>query len=138
MVDWEQVGAHYAISSLFENYPDQAKIYCYGAERTEDKVFNAGMAKMSVGQVKLTSEVTRESATLSYGVLHMGDHNVKAGVRRLDGDEAPQNLTQEAVEPFLRADFPEVIRLIDRRFGDARYSIRSLFRDEQRQILDQM
>jgi hypothetical protein len=138
MVDWEQVGAHYAVSSLFENYPDQTKIYCYRADRSGQQVFHAGMAKMAVGQVKLTSEVSRESATLSYGVLHMGDHNVNGAVRRSLGDEAEQILTREAVEPFLRADFAEVIRLLDRRFGEANYSVRSLFRDEQRKILDQI
>ena len=138
MVDWEQIGAHYAISSLFENYPDQAKIYCYDADRTVNQVFHAGVAKMALGQVKLTSEVTRESAALSFGVLHMGDHNVNGGVRRSLGDEAEQIVTREAVEPFMRADFAEVIRLMDRRFGGPNYSLRSLFRDEQRRVLDQI
>jgi alpha-amylase/alpha-mannosidase (GH57 family) len=138
MVDWEQVGAHYAVSSLFENYPDQTKIYCYHAERKDIQVFQAGAAKMAVGEVKLTSEVTHESALLSFGVLHMGDHNVNGGVRQSLGDEAEQILTREAVEPFLRADFAEVIRLMDRRFGEPNYSLRSLFRDEQRKVLDQI
>ena len=42
MVDWEQVGAHYAISSLFENYPEQAKIYCYRTERKDYQSFQGG------------------------------------------------------------------------------------------------
>ena len=138
MVAWEQVGAHYAVSSLFENYPEQAKVYCYGAERKAYQIFEAGMAKMAVGQVKLTSEVTRESAVLSFGVLHMGDHNVNGGVREFLGDEAEEILTREAVEPFLRADFGAVIRLMDRRFGESNYSLRSLFRDEQRKVLDRI
>jgi hypothetical protein len=32
-------------------------------------------------------------------------------------------------------DIPEVVRLLDRRFGDRIYSLRSLFRDEQRRIV---
>jgi Domain of unknown function (DUF3536) len=91
-----------------------------------------------VGQVNLTSEITRESALFSFGVVHMGDHNINGGVREFLGDEAEQILTREAVEPFLRADFPEVIRIMDRRFGKSNYSLRSLFRDEQRQVLDQI
>jgi alpha-amylase/alpha-mannosidase (GH57 family) len=138
MVDWERVGAHYAVSSLFANYPEQTKIYCYRADRKDYQVFEAGMAKMAVGQVNLTSEITRESALFSFGVVHMGDHNINGGVREFLGDEAEQILTREAVEPFLRADFPEVIRIMDRRFGKSNYSLRSLFRDEQRQVLDQI
>jgi hypothetical protein len=40
------------------------------------------------------------------------------------------------VEPFMRADFAEVIRIFDRRFGESNYSVSSLFRDEQRKVLD--
>jgi hypothetical protein len=36
------------------------------------------------------------------------------------------------------ADFPETIRRIDRHFGSASYSLRSLFKDEQRRILNEI
>ncbi len=136
MVDWERVGAHYAVSMLFEDYPAQAKIYCFLAEREDYQIFEAGVAKLAVGRVKLTSEITRESSVLSFSVLHMGDHNVNGGVRKFLGDEAYRALTQEAKDPFSRADFAEVIRIMDRRFGESNYSVRSLFRDEQRKVLD--
>jgi len=136
VVDWERVGAHYAVSCLFDNYPEQMKLYCFTSKREDYQVFTAGAAKMAVGRVRLTSDVTWETGVLSFGVLHMGDHNVNGGVRKFLGDEAYRDLTREAVEPFQRADFAEVIRLMDRRFGESNYSVRSLFRDEQRKILD--
>jgi alpha-amylase/alpha-mannosidase (GH57 family) len=136
MVDWERVGAHYAVSMLFENYPGKEKIYCYLAEREDYQIFEAGVAKMAVGRVKLTSEITRDSSVLSFGALHMGDHNVNGGVGKFHGDEAYRALIQEAKEPFTRADFAEVVRIMDRRFGGSNYSVRSLFRDEQRKVLD--
>jgi alpha-amylase/alpha-mannosidase (GH57 family) len=138
MVNWERVGAHYAVSSLFENYLEQTKIYCFTAERQDYHLFEAGLAKMAVGRVKLTSEITRESTVLSFGVLHMGDHNVNGSVRRFLGEGDNQAETSEVMEPLKRADFAEVIRLMDRRFGEASYSLRSLFRDEQRKILHQI
>ncbi len=136
MVDWERVGAHYAISSLFESYPEQMKIYCFMAEREDYQVLEAGMAKMAVGRVKLISEITRESSALGFGVIHMGDHNVNGGVQKYLSAESYQALIHEAAEPLTRADFAEVIRLMDRRFGESHYSVRSLFRDEQRKTLD--
>ncbi len=136
MVDWERVGAHYAISSLFESYPEQTKIYCFMAEREDYQILEAGMAKMAVGRVKLISEITRESSALGFGVIHMGDHNVNGGVQKYLSDESYQALIHEAAEPLTRADFAEVIRLMDRRFGESHYSVRSLFRDEQRKTLD--
>jgi alpha-amylase/alpha-mannosidase (GH57 family) len=137
MVGWEQVGAHYAVSSLFESYPEQTKIYCYQTERRDYQSFEAGIAKLAVGQVQLTSEITRESALLNFCVLHLGDHNVNCGVQEFRGDK-PNQLTREVVEPFLRGDFAEVIRFMDRRFGESNYSLRALFRDEQRKVLGQI
>ena len=138
MVDWEQIGAHYAVSSLFERYPELAKIYCYRTEQRDYQIFEAGLAKLAMGQVKLTSEITWESIVLNFGVLHMGDHHVNCGVQEFLGDVPDPSLTREAVEGFRRADFAEVIRFMDRRFGESNYSLWSLFRDEQRKVLAQI
>ncbi len=43
--------------------------------------------------------------------------------------------TAEAAGYVQRADFPQVIRLLDRFFGHAGYSLTSLFGDEQRRIV---
>jgi len=138
MVDWEKLGAHYAISSMFEAYPEQARVYCYRAEREDYRNFEAGKARLGIGRVKLTSDITLESAVLSFGVLSLGDHNVSGGVREFQGHEAYEALAEEVAEPFVRADFPEVLRLMDRQFGESNYSIRTLFRDEQRKILSRI
>ncbi len=135
-VDFERVGAHFAVSSLFEDFSDKTKSYCFEAEQQDYQVFSAGLAKMAVGRLKLTSEITRESELLTFGVLHMGDHNVNGGVRKFLGADAYHELKREVVDPFMRADFAEVIRIMDRRFGESNYSVSSLFRDEQRKVLN--
>lgn len=135
-VDWERVGAHYAVSSLFESYPEQTRIYCFTAEREDYQRIEAGSASIAVGRIKLTSEITRESTVQTFGVLHMGDHNVNGGVRKFRGKEQYEALAREVTEPFTRADFAEVIRIMDRHFGKSTYSVRSLFRDEQRKVLN--
>jgi hypothetical protein len=134
-VDLEKVGAHYAISSLFESYPKQARIYGYTADREDYERFEAGRANLLVGRATIRSQVTWESARLSFGVLHFGDHNLNGGVRHFRSDDAYASLVEELTEPFSRADFPAVIRLLDKHFGTPTYSLRSLFRDEQRRIL---
>jgi len=63
---------------------------------------------------------------------------INCGVQESLGDEADPSLAREAVEAFRRADFAEVIRFMDRRFGESNYSLWSLFRDEQRKVLEQI
>jgi hypothetical protein len=61
---------------------------------------------------------------------------VSGGIREYQGEEAYQALTGEIAEIFQSADFPEIIRAVDRNFGAGVYSLKLLFRDEQRKILD--
>jgi alpha-amylase/alpha-mannosidase (GH57 family) len=136
IVDWQRLAAHYAVSSLFESYGERTKIHCFQAERQDYALYAAGVARMAVGRVELTSEVTRDGAELSFAAVHLGDHNVFAGVRQLMGDDAYRALKQEVLEPFMRGDFSDVIRIMDRSFGGSNYSVRSLLRDEQRKVLD--
>jgi alpha-amylase/alpha-mannosidase (GH57 family) len=135
-VDLTKVAAHFAISSLFEDYAEHTKIYCYWVDIEDYHSCFAGRPRLEVGRVKVTSEITTESAVMSLGVLHFGDHNVNAGVRQYAGEEAYQQMVQEVSQTFTSADFPEVIRLLDKHFGTSTYSLKNLFRDEQRKVMD--
>jgi hypothetical protein len=99
-------------------------------------VYGAGQLRM--GRVRVRSQITGASAAFAYAVLHFGDQNVTAAVQPLlPGDEAALRALEEAASLAIgMGDIPEVIRLIDKRFGPERYSLSSLFGDEQRRILE--
>jgi hypothetical protein len=44
-------------------------------------------------------------------------------------------MARDASAAFERADFPEAVRVMDRHFGSSNYSLKTLFRDEQRKLL---
>jgi alpha-amylase/alpha-mannosidase (GH57 family) len=136
MVDLPQVAVHYAVTSLFQDYPNPAPVYCYSVERQNGRTFQAGRARLSIGKVRVASSLTGDADLLSFGVLHFGDHNLNAGVRQFRGDEAYAALLAEAGKAFEHGDIAQAIRLLDRDFGGVSYSLRSLFRDEQRRVLD--
>ncbi len=138
IMDREKVAAHYAVSSLFESYPKEARIYSFTVVQEDRQLFTAGNARLVIGRIKVIFEITRNSDTVTYGVLHMGDHNLNCGVRFYQGSEPYELDLKELEEAFGRADFPDVIRIMDRHFGESNYSLKSLFRDEQRKILAQI
>jgi (1->4)-alpha-D-glucan 1-alpha-D-glucosylmutase len=138
MIDWERIGAHYGVSSLFDSPSAQARVFCFDAEREDLQSFEVGKARLIVGRARLTSVITRESRGLNFGVLHLGDHNVNGGVHEFQGEAAYDALTRELSATFQKGDFAEIIRLMDREFGESTYSLRSLFRDEQRAVIDRL
>ena len=85
----------------------------------------------------VASTITGDAKSLSFAVLHFGDQNITAAVKAYaDTDAAAfEAFAAEAAGHVQRADFPEVIRQIDRFYGHADFSITSLFRDEQRRIV---
>src|SRR5947207_9835153 len=95
-----------------------------------------GKSQLIVGHAEISSRITLESSHVTFGVLHLGDHNLTAGVRKYLSPDVYQQLIAEASLAFSRADIPQLIRLLDRHFAGVSYSLKSLFRDEQRRILD--
>jgi Domain of unknown function (DUF3536) len=137
-VGLEQVAAHYAISSIFSNYPEEAELFCYRVRRLAYDVMPSGRVRMAIGKVYLWSSITGEADTFVFAVLHFGDQNITAVVKRYDESQATahEEFFRAAKAAAIRADFPEVVRNFDRYFDGHTYSIQSLFRDEQRRILD--
>ena len=136
MVDLKKVGAHYAISSLFEDYADHPAVFCYRVDQQEYQTTEAGLAKLAAGVVTITSEITRESEEIDFGVLHFGDHNVSCGIRNHQGDDHYRQFRDEVFGTFERADFPSTIRALDKHLPAHKFSLTSLFHDEQRKVLD--
>jgi alpha-amylase/alpha-mannosidase (GH57 family) len=135
-VDLVKVGAHYAMSSLFEPYAEKAGISCFTADQEVYERGEAGKVKLAVGRVKVRSEITAEEERLCFGVLHWGDHNLSGCVKECSENEPDEITLKEILDTFGRAAFPETLQLLERHFGPSMYSIGSLFRDEQRKILD--
>ncbi|MFZ5597280.1 MAG: DUF3536 domain-containing protein [Bacillota bacterium] len=135
MVDLTKVGAHYAICLLYETYDDHSGTYCYDVKREDSRSRLAGAAKILVGRAKVISQITRESATINFGVVNMGNHIVNCGVKEYTGEEDYKRVSEDLIGAFDRGDYPGVVRALDRYFGGANYSIKGLFRDKQRLII---
>ncbi len=135
--DLLRVGAHYSISSIFEKCPEEEiKAFNYTAKSDLCGKIKAGKLTLTVGKVNITSAITWEKQTISFAVLHLGDHNISGGVKEFAGDEDFLVMQDEIKKAFEKADVPEVIRLMDKHFGSHIYSIWHLFKDEQRKVLN--
>jgi alpha-amylase/alpha-mannosidase (GH57 family) len=137
-VDYLRLGAHYAVSSLFEEYPRATNIAHYSASAEVCHRDEAGQRKLAVGKVTLKSAVTLEERTVCYAVLHLGDQNLTAGVREFDGESRFERTCRGIREAFAKGDMTAAIRLIDRDFGTRSYSLWHLFKDERRKVLGQI
>jgi alpha-amylase/alpha-mannosidase (GH57 family) len=136
----DQVGAHYAISSVFRSYPEDGELFCFDLHRDAYESFTSGRGKVALGRANIRSRITEEAEDICFAVLHLGDQNLSAAIRpyskRTPADlDAFTAFSAEIDAATRRANLPAVIRLIDRFFGTLAYSLTSLFADEQHHIL---
>jgi alpha-amylase/alpha-mannosidase (GH57 family) len=133
----EQVAAHYAISSVFSSFADETELFCYRVRRISYNIHSSGRGRLALGGAHIESAITGQEQSFSFAVLHFGDQNITAAVKACEESNATEfeEFSAEAEEQVAKADFPEVIRLIDRYYGHVDYSLSSLFTDEQRRIV---
>jgi Domain of unknown function (DUF3536)/Glycosyl hydrolase family 57 len=139
-LDLESVGAHYAISSIFRSYPDAGNIFCFDVHRHSYDIFTSGRGRFAVGRATLCSRITEECEDICFAVLHLGDQNLSAAVKRYTPQDANaqskwETFITNASNSIRHANLPELIRFIDGYFDSTLYSLTSLFADEQHRIL---
>ena len=138
IIDLQRVAAHYAVSSLFEEYPEKTEIFCYEIENIDRDFKEAGRQKIIIGKVLMRSKITFEEKIISFAFLHLGDHNINGGVRESLSDDRYLRMAKNLNQAFARLNIAEIILLIDKYFGMHNYSLWHLFKDESRTVFNKI
>ncbi|MDP8266883.1 MAG: DUF3536 domain-containing protein [Candidatus Aceula meridiana] len=132
-----RVGAHYAVSSLFEEYPQENRIYCYTVRTETYRKQEKDRLKLSIGKGWVRSDITLDKTPVFFVGMHLGNHNIIRGVDQMK-EGTYEQAEKEILEAFVAKRIPETTRLIERYFGPQNYSIQDLFRNEQQKILNEV
>ena len=137
-LDLLSIGGHYAVSSLFEDYPETIRIGEYTAQSQFNEIVESSSLRLALGKAIIRSDTLWEEETISYAVLYFGDHNLNGGVRPFADESTFKAMQNDIRDTFLRGDIPQVIRLMDMHFGDHNYSLWHLLRDKKREVLNRI
>ncbi|HEX7680073.1 MAG TPA: DUF3536 domain-containing protein [Thermoanaerobaculia bacterium] len=138
-IDLRRVAAHYAVASLFDNFAHDDRVYCYRVRQNDFESFRAGRARMAIGSITVTSLITREESSFEFTVIHLGETELTGGVRPAAKPEYYEAMKRDLGEDLRVNGISSVIRVLDEYFaGVPLLSIRALFRDEQRRILNML
>ena len=131
------VGAHFAIGSCLSGW-ERAARFIARVTLARGCSSGVGAGEPGAGKGGDPFDITREREEVSFGVLHFGDQNVIAGVRGFRSEQEFKNSARELRDSFQLADLPAVLRLLDKHFDGATYSLRSLFRDERQKVVSKI
>ncbi|NTW49767.1 MAG: DUF3536 domain-containing protein, partial [Chlorobiales bacterium] len=136
VVDLYRVGAHFAVSSLFEDYEDKTEIYSYTTVSDRYEREDTGVRKLATGRVALRSNITLDEKVLMYAAVHLGDQNLYGGICEFTDEAAFVKMQTDVKDAFQKSDSSQVIQLINTHFGANHYSLWQIFRDESRKVFD--
>jgi alpha-amylase/alpha-mannosidase (GH57 family) len=134
-ISFEQVAAHYAISSLFTTYTREQQIYCYNTQQLDYKIGHIGTLTLAVGRVQLTSEITREQMDFVFAVLHLGGWDFHCCLKPFAGRLVYNELKQQLFEALQQASAAQVILEMVKVFGEQSLSLQDLFAEERQRIM---
>ncbi|GAG95254.1 unnamed protein product, partial [marine sediment metagenome] len=139
MINLYRVGAHVALSSIFEEYcKEGTNVYSYYATVEDREHLDAGVQQLASGRATIQSTITLEKVVIDMVALYLGDHNLFVALGTRMADKQFQELHEKVNEAFKKGDNNEVMRLMNLSFGDKNYSISHLFKDQQRKIINRL
>jgi hypothetical protein len=138
--DLLRAGAHFAVSCLFVPgeekacSPERCAFSSYRISGCSLERKESGNNRYALGYLRIMSETTFEEDDLFVAALYRGGRDVLCGVAR-KAAPAGGNGVRERLEAALRDEDEQA--LVDF-FGHNVYSLRHLFKDEQRRILNRI
>jgi hypothetical protein len=135
VVDLRRVIAHYAITGLFDEHPDDARIYAYRVERLDHARESYDATELRVAHVRVRSEITGEAREAMYAVLHFGGHDFACGVRGWEDLPSYETMKTDLMRRYARLSVTDMVRGLDEYFPREQYSLTHLFLEERRRVL---
>lgn len=134
-INFKQVAAHYAMSSLFVNYPQQQRIYCYDVEQLDYQKQQMGMLTLAVGQISLVSEISWESNHFVFAVLHLGGWDFHCCIQTFTGRSAYTKLKEKLFAILKQASVVQLVLEMSKLFDQHSFGLQHLFAEERHRIM---
>ncbi len=154
-ITFKQVAAHYAITSLFNNHKTvdihdngfvnngagkhlqsyHKRVYCYNVIEQDYYLQRLGTLTLAVGQLKLVSEITKESEHLVFAVLHLGGWDFHCCIQPFKGRRAYSQLKEKLLASLQQGSAARTILVMVQMFGDEAFSLENLFAEERHRLM---
>jgi alpha-amylase/alpha-mannosidase (GH57 family) len=136
IVSIKQVVSHWAISSLFEEYSEETEVYCYKIKSLDYRKIKKSGTALVLGRIEIVSNVTQEYYDMIFALLHFGGGDFHCVIRGFSGDEEYNQVKEDLVNKYHTLPLTEVIRSLDDHFGKEYFTLKDLFVDERRKIIN--
>ncbi len=136
VVSVKQVVSHWAINSLFEEHAEETEVYCYKIKGLDYQKASKGDTSFLIGRIEVTSDITLEQHDMIFSLLHYGGEDFHCVIRGFAGKTEYNKIKEALLEKYNTLPLTEVIRGLDEYFGKEYFTLKNLFIEERRKIIN--
>lgn len=138
IVTTKQVASLWAISSLYEDFEDEEEVYCYKIKKHSYKRVQKGSAKLIVGHIEIQSLITLQKSNVIFALVQYSGGDFHCTIKEFSDESEYTNIQKELFRIFMLNPLTEIIRALDEYFGREYYTLKDIFIEERRKILQVM
>ena len=132
----KQIVCLWAISTLYSDVEDEENVYCYKIKKHSYKEVAKGNSKLVIGHIEIESKVTLEKSNMIFTLLQFSGGDFHCAIKEYS--ENFGEIRKELIRTFLVSPLTEIIRNIDNYFGKEYFTLKDIFIEERRKILQTM
>lgn len=136
IVSVKHVVSHWAISSLFENYEEETDVYCYKIKSLDYYKAEKANTSLVLGRINVTSNIILEQHDMLFALLHFGGEDFHCVIRGYAGKSEYDKIKEDLTSRYETQPLTEIIRGLDEYFGKEYFTLKDLFIEERRKIIN--
>lgn len=129
----KQMVSLWAISSLYQDIEDEEDVYCYTINKKSYKRLKKGDSQLVIGHVELCSKITLEHSDMMFALIQFSGGDFHCAIK--DYSDEYDDIEKELSRTYMINPLTEIIRTIDGYFGKEYFTLKDIFIEERRKIL---
>ncbi|MCM1339858.1 MAG: DUF3536 domain-containing protein [Muribaculaceae bacterium] len=135
VVTLKQIACLWTISSLYQDFEDEEDVYCYTVKRKDYQKVSKGNANFVIGNIEIQSKVTLQKSNLMFALMQYAGGDFHCTIKEFSTKEEYQELKTNLIKTFMLNPLTEIIRTLDEKFGKEYFTLKDIFIEERKKIL---
>ena len=135
VVTLKQIACLWAISSLYQEFEDEEDVYCYTVKRLDYQRVQKGNSNLIVGNIEFYSKITLQKSNLIFALMQYSGGDFHCTIKEFSTMSEYQELKTTLNKIFMLNPLTEIIRTLDERFGKEYFTLKDIFIEERKKIL---
>ncbi len=135
IVTMKQIASLWALSSLYEDFEDEENVYCYTIKKHAYKQVHKGSSTFVVGHIEVQSKITMQKSNLIFALMQYAGGDFHCAIKEYSDDIEFNKIKTNLIKTFLMNPLTEIIRALDEYFGKEYFTLKDIFIEERRKIL---